>query len=629
MKELLLTAVNELTDEELSSLCEHLNEQYRTGSPVVTDHVFDFVYLAALRERVPCHPLLIKPQPTEFEPSKGRIQHPSPMLSTDKTYEVEGVQSFVARCEKAALAEGIAPSSLQYRVLAKLDGIAGRLVASTKQLFTRGDGMFGNDISHLVEAGLVIVGNQSLDGVGEVVMEMDYFEKNLTEYFAHPRNLISGMACSDNLNEYALQAMNDGAVHLVLYRDMPEIVVDGMTLVSKLDQIVAETKASSPYPLDGTIIEVIGDDLRTAMGSGSHHHHWQIAKKEVGETAEAKVKDIIWQVGRTGRVTPVIQIEPTVLSGATISKVTGHHAANVRQHGIGVGAKILITRAGEIIPKHLLTTLPVIAELPTECPCCNSELIWKKSPQTNDDTFLVCENIGCQAQSATGIIHFFNTIQCDLFGAKSVERLVQAEYTCVEQILLMNAEAFMAVGFGAGQAKNFVSEMGRVLREPLRDNLLLASLGIPKLGRSASEKLLVKYRITELEGVTAEQIEAVDGFGGITSASIAKALSDRADTLRFLLSRNFNLVHTQDNLVSGGGSLDGVNIVFTGTMSGSRDEMKADAKAKGATVQSAVNGKTNILCCGEKVGQKKLDSARDNGVEIITEAEYWVRYSDK
>lgn len=628
MQELLSKAVQELTDDELSSLCVYLNEQYRTGKPVVTDEAFDFVYMAALNVRIPNHPLLTAPQPTVFETAKGRIMHPSRMLSTEKAYEIGEVQSYVARCEKAALAAGLDPNTLQYRVLAKLDGIAGRLVASPKQLITRGDGTFGNDISHLLEAGLVIVGNEYLDGVGEVVMPIDYFEQNLAEHFAHPRNLISGMASSDSLNEHALQAMKDGAVHLVLYRDMPEIVVDGKTLISNLEQLVADTKSSSPYPLDGTIIEVIGEDIRAAMGSGSHHHNWQIAKKEAGETAETTVKDIIWQVGRTGRVTPVIHIEPTALSGATISKVTGHHAANVRNHGIGIGAKIVIIRAGEVIPKHLNTTHPVQANLPTECPCCASDLVWKKSPQTDEDTFLVCENIGCSAQSVTGIIHFFNTIQCDLFGAKSVDKLVQADYTCVEQILLMNEEAFMAVGFGAGQAKNLVAEMQRVMREPLRDNLLLASLGISKLGRSASEKLLAKHRITELKGITAEQIEAIEGFGKKTSVSISKALADRANTLDFLLSRNFNLSHTQDAQASvGGGSLEGVNIVFTGTMSGSRDKMKADAKAKGATVQSGVNGKTNILCCGDKVGQKKLDAARDKGVEIITEEQYWERYT--
>jgi DNA ligase (NAD+) len=628
MKELLTKAVNGLTNYELSSLCVYLNEEYRAGKPEVSDEAFDFVYMAALRERVPNHPLLTAPQPTVFETSKGRVQHPSPMLSTDKAYELEEVESYVTRCEKAALAADLNPNTLQYRVLAKLDGIAGRLVATPKQLITRGDGAFGNDISHLIEAGLKIVGNEYLDGVGEVVMPMEYFEKNLAEHFAHPRNLISGMASSDSLNKHALQAMKDGAVHLVLYRDMPEIVVDGKTLISQLDQLVDDTKASSPYPLDGTIIEVIGEELRAAMGSGSHHHNWQIAKKESGETAETTVKDIVWQVGRTGRVTPVIHIEQTTLSGAKISKVTGHHAANVRNNGIGKGAKVVIIRAGEVIPKYLKTTQPVKANLLTECPCCTSDLVWKKSPQTDKDTFLVCENIGCSAQSATGIIHFFKTIQCDLFGAKSVEKLVNAEYKCVEQILLMNEEAFMAVGFGAGQAKNLVAEMQRVMREPLRDNLLLASLGISKLGRSASEKLLAKHRITELKGISAEQIEAIEGFGEITSVNISKALSDRADTLDFLLSRNFNLSHTQDTqaLVEGG-SLDGVNIVFTGSMTGSRDEMKADAKAKGANVQSGVNGKTHVLCCGAKVGQKKLDAAREKGVEIITEEQYWERYA--
>ncbi|USD58965.1 hypothetical protein J4N45_10525 [Vibrio sp. SCSIO 43140] len=626
MKELLLKEVATLSNAELGALCTHLNVQYRQGEPMVSDECFDQVYMPALAQRLPDHPLIVSPQST-LQGSKGRVAHPSPMLSTEKAYTEDEVKAFVARCEKAARELSVDPTTLQYRVMAKLDGIAGRYNAAEQQLVTRGDGAFGNCISHLLQDGLVIQGNDSENGVGEVVMPTEYFERHLSEHFAHPRNFVSGVASSDNYSEFARQALTDGAIHFVLYRDMPHVVVDGPQLVGSLQELVAEIKSTTVYPIDGTVIEVMGDELRASMGHTSHHHLWQVAKKEVGETKDVLVTGIDWQVGRSGRVTPVILIEPTELSGAVISKVSGHHAAYVRDHGIGIGATIQIVRSGEVIPTHRNTTSPVEAQLPSHCPCCHEPLSWKQTSQNQSQTFLVCENLHCEAQSESAIRHFFRTIQCDLFGEKSVSKLVEAGYTHAEHILTMDKQDFINAGFGAGQSKNFVDEIARVRREPLADNLLLGALGISKLGRSASAKILAHYKITDLDGISAEQIEAIDGFGSITSVSIAKALKERAAQLTHLLSLNFNLTHQQDSAADGTGSLSGIHIVFTGSMSGSRDEMKADAKSKGANVQSSVNGKTQILCCGEKVGQKKLDAATAKGVEIISEAEYWERFA--
>lgn len=628
MIELIQLPVNALSDEQLGNLCVFLNDEYRAGRPAVSDDAFDLVYLKELSVRVPDHPLLTRPQRTESAVApKGMVKHPSEMLSTLKAYSIDEIETYVNRCIKAGASIGMTASDIRYKVTAKLDGIAGRLASDIQSLYTRGDGEFGNDISHLIRNGLVIKGDGSSDGVGEVVMPLSYFDAHLQEEFSHPRNVISGMASSDNYNEYALKALQDGAVHLVLYKDMPNIECNGETLLADLESMEKTIKDESDYPLDGLVIEVIDENLKNEMGRASNHHHWQVAKKEAGETAVTEIIDEILQIGKTGRITHVFLIKPTRISGCEVRRISGKNARYVKEHGLGKGAELTIIRSGEVVPNHLTTNKPVTANIPDSCPCCGEQTVWKKSPLDGVDTFLVCENISCPAQSQRSIMHHFKTVKIDQFGKATVKQLGDAEYTTIEQIYMMNHEAFVCAGFGSGKAKQLLAEIQRGLNEPVRDNYLLASLGISKLGRGSSEKLLAVYRIDELRGITANQLEAIHGFGDKNSVSISTALNKHADTLDFLMKR-FSVVHTQDQEpASEGGSLDGVNIVFTGSMSGNRDEMKKDAKSKGAKVQSGVNGKTQLLCCGENVGAKKLEAAKEKGVEIISESDYWQRYS--
>lgn len=624
MKSLILKPIKNLTDEELSFLCLELDKAYRTAEPLVTDEAYDNVYMRALMMRIPQHPLIteVKPEPLT---SKGRIKHPTPMLSTNKAYELDGITAYVDRCEIAAKNIGMSVP-LYFRLTAKLDGLAARYHADKHQLVTRGDGTFGHDISHLLDQGLVLIDAKGQSGVGEVVVDLEYFYEYLAEEFSDPRTFVSGVANSDSLSIHAKKALQDGAIRLVFFEYMPKLVVSGDELVTELEFLVTKIKSSSSYLLDGVVIQIHGegtDDLKSFMGSTSHHHNWQIAKKELGETAEADVLPTLWQVGRSGVISPVIIIEPTFVCNATIRKVTGHHAQYMINHGIGDGARIRITRSGQVIPRHLSTISSADAAIPEICPCC-------LEPTIRESVFLYCRNIGCSAQSVTKIIHHFKIIQTDLFGIKSVEKLVDAGFDTIEKIYPLTLQDYIDAGFGVGQATNFVKEIQRSLSEPLRDNLLLASMGISSLGRGASKKLLSQFKIDELDTVTKPHLLAIDGFGDVMSDKISKALVARKPTLDFLLSLRFLLDHTLDDVpVSSSGRLMGVSIVFTGTLSsGSRDDVSANAALLGATVQKTVNGKTKILVCGEKTSQSKMDKARDKGVEVISEAEYLSRFVD-
>lgn len=615
MEQLLQLPVNELTYDQLDSLVRHLNDSYRVGIPLVSDELFDQVYLKALREHNPNHDYFTSPQPENLS-SKGRVPHGDRrMLSTQKAYELKEIEAWVKRCRNAAFDVGVDPDSLLYRLTPKLDGLAGRYEPDPLRLVSRGDGDFGYDLSHLFDLGLKVIGRDDEHAVGEIILDEIYYQDNLSEVSPHPRNFVAGIASADDLNDFARKALVDGAVHLVLYRDIDTQHVDANTLLSGIDQLVQQIKDNSHYRLDGVVIEIVDERVKSAMGSTNHHHNWQIAKKSQGETAVAVVEDVLWQVSRTGRVNPVIKIESTLLEGCNIQKLTAHHAKNLINQGIGKGAKIEIVRSGSVIPTHVKTHERVEANVPDYCPCCSHELIW-------DGDFLVCEGPQCREQAATRLEHHFKTIQADLFGPKTIQKLIEAGYDTIQDIYPLSEDQLMAAGFGPGQSKNIVNEISRVRTEPLRDFLLLGSLGIKALGRGASKKLLAVHPLENVLDISSNDLLAIEGFGDKTSVSIVRDLEESAETLTFLLTLGFNIDPTKKGDTPKEGPLVGLNIVFTGKMSGNRSEMQEEAQMLGAICQSSVNGKTQLLVCGENVGQSKLTKAEKHGVRIISEADY-------
>ncbi|MBW8191340.1 hypothetical protein K0504_09850 [Neiella marina] len=627
MQNLLNQPVEALNDAQLIQLLAFLNTQYRSGSPQVSDSAFDSIYINELTRRDPNHPFLKSVQPAPLTTSKGRIAHPAgqEMLSTLKAYTADEISAYVDRCAKAASQLGICQSQLRFRITPKLDGIAVRLNAAKAQYVTRGDGSFGSDISCLIQQGVVTQGSRHADACGELVMAKDYFEHSgLSKVFEHPRNFIAGMATADTLTDYHRQALADGGVHLVIYRDMDAVEVNAQTLMTDLNNLEQQVLTSTNFPVDGVVIEVTEQfsDVKQLLGKSSHHHHWQVAKKQLSETADVEVLGVDYQVGRSGRLTPVVRVSDTKLSGATIKNVTAHHAGYVRDNGIGEGAIITITRSGLVIPKIVSIVSRAEPELIDCCPECHAPVMW------NAD-LLYCTGSSCSAQAASRIIHFSKIVQMDLIGPKSAQRLVDAGVSSIPEFLSLSSAALIDAGFGAGQAKNILAEIERVRVEPLRDNLLLASVGISSLGRGSAKKLLMQHRISDILTVDAADIEMIDGFGISTAASIAVALQDNREVIEFLLAFGFNVVHTQDSQPVTGGALAGKSVVFTGTMSsGSRGDMKQQALALGAkAVQSSVSSKTDLLIIGANVGQVKLQKASDLGVEIITEESYLQRFA--
>lgn len=588
------------------------NAAYRSGHPLIEDSAYDRL-VEALRRRDPHHPYLQRVEPEQFA-AKAQVRHPLPMLSTEKAYAPADLQRFVDRVHKEAEAIGVAP--VVFKVTPKLDGLAGR--DDGRVFASRGNGEVGYEISSAFAKGVVPEGGRG-QGLGEIVIRSAYFEGHLAGAFEHPRNLVVGIVASDTVNPLAQQALDDGAVRFVPYATLPTWTGGGAELVAGIERIVADLTEQVEYPLDGVVVEVVDESLKAHMGATSHHYRWQIAFKSRGETAVTVVTGLQWQVGRTGSVTPVMEVEPVSLSGATIRRVTAHNAGLVRKAGIGPGAEIEIIRSGEVIPKLEAVIVPALeVALPERCPACDTPLEW-----SND--FLKCTRFDCRAQIEQRLHHWFKTLgTADWFGIKTIEKLTAAGYDSLEKLYAMRQEDFAALTFGPVQSRNLAEALTLSRTRPVEDWRFLAAFGIPDLGKGDSRRLLVHVPLEALPETPAETIGAISGFGPVTSRSIADGVARAGATLRHMLDLGFNLRRTaRAGDAAPGGPLSGKGVVFTGTMvHGTREALQADARAQGAVVQTAVSGKTDYLVCGQKVGQRKLEKAAALGVTVLSEAEY-------
>lgn len=617
-----------MTDiESLVAQLKAYNRAYRNGHPLISDDAYDRL-VEQLRLLDPGHPFLHTVEPEQF-PGRVEIRHETPMLSIEKVYiekkeDYARLERFIQNAEKSGVEIDIAP--VRFRASVKLDGLAGR---DDGNLFaTRGNGIVGYEISSAFDKGVVPIGGRG-QGLGEIVVVRSYFDEHMADKFEHPRNMVVGIISSDTLNPNAKRALDDGMVHFVPYSQLPDWLGSGVELLNGIDTISDDLMMDTDYPMDGVVVEVIDPRLKEYLGATAHHYRWQIAVKRKGATAETIVRGIQWQVGRTGHITPVLEVDPVPLSGATIRRVTAHHASRVVEEGMGPGARIEIIRSGEVIPKiERVLERSNQVELPSVCPRCAQPLVWETRGRTaNGIRFLFCRNAACPGKTEEQICHWFKTLgNADWFGIKTVQKLVEAGYDSLEKIYAMGTSDFQALGFGPVLSENLASALTGSRTRPLEDWRFLAAFGIDRLGLGDSRKLLSHIPLEDILHLERAGLETIKGFGELKSEAIISSIADVAPTFKHMLALGFNLEKTP--LVSDAASIEspiaGKKIVFTGKMiRGSREEMQAQARQLGAQVQTSVSGATDMLVCGEKVGQSKMDKATRLGVQVLSEEEYF------
>lgn len=622
-----------LSTDDLVSLLEKMNALYRSGSPMVSDLEYDQTYLAELKKREPNHPYLNSVEPEhQFSKNNVRITHSEPMLSTNKAYTIEDLKAFIAQVETEAQEIGINKQDIVYRLTPKLDGIAAK--DDGKTVATRGDGLHGENISHIFKIGVKIVGGNRGAGAGEIVIDKEYFADNIEQKFdiTHPRNYIAGLVGSDEVKDHHKVALDDQAVLFYPFRELPSrTYVGAQGLIDDFDGLVSDMAALVPILTDGAVITVENEDIRNKMGATNHHHRWALAVKVAGETAEARVLAVTPQTGRTGRIVPVLEIEPTYLSGAEIRRVTAHTAENLKASGLGVGAAIRLIRSGEVIPK--IDAVIEQASVPfaiTHCASCGTEAV-------ADGKHMTCPNTTeCPAQIENTIRHFFSTMgNADLFGPANIRKLVEGGLNTLPGIFATNMMELTCIGFSIKQAQNLLDEIGRTRMEPVEDWRFLAAFGIRHLGRGDARKIMDKHSLDDLPELRYPDIVAIEGFADKTAKSIIaeikvmwpgiKALMDEGVAIKKSLNGRQPVKpvarETQQSATRSS-SIAGRRIVFTGKMAKTRGEMEEIARKHGSFPSQKVDF-GSILVTGERVGSVKMNAAKDKGATIMTEREFW------
>ena len=610
--------ISDLTDDDLLEFCQIANQRYRDGSPIISDEDYDFVFNPELSKRLPDHSFLQKIEAENEGFSEEKIKLPQKMLSTDKAYSWEEINKWLDRVSKFSSEIDYPLADIQIKGTAKLDGFAGYDDGS--KLYTRGDGNKGSDISRVFARGLGIFNNSERgQGPGEIVVKRSYFEKHLSNNFEYPRNFQASLIKEKELDSLAIEAISNKAALFVPFTQLPQWLGSIEEFSNQFLDIVGQLESGVDFDIDGVVFEIVNPELKDYMGSNRKFHRWQIAFKENKEKAQVKVISVTAQVGRTGKITPVAELEPTQLSGATIYRASGHHYGLVKEQGLGAGSVIELTRSGLVIPKINKVLKTAEVDIPSNCPSCGYKLSW-------DSDFLMCFNHEkCPEQIMGKIIYFFRILaNNDGFGQATIQKLYAEGIHRVSDIYLLNEAKLMSMGFGEKTSHNLINQLIRSRKESIEDWRFLAAFGVQRLGMGNCENLLRNYSVEKIFDLSVEDISNIDGFAEITAELIFDGLTLIKPQYEVLISGGFELEQTllKTEINQSISPFNSKKIVFTGTMSESRAELQKQAKAFGANVGKSVSSKTDFLIIGENVGQSKIKDAKTHQVEILTEAEY-------
>lgn len=612
-----LFSINHPSVEQLETILKVANALYRSGHPIIEDKVYDD-YLDEFKALAPDSPFLSNVEPEVLINSKT-VRLPKKMLSTEKAYSFEEIKKWTEKIKKAASEINFDQALIEIKVTPKLDGYAAYDDGTT--LYTRGDGTRGQDITRAFRRGLKVANNAGRGlGPGEIVIKKSYFDEVLSDKFENSRNIQAAIISEKKVDEDVQKAIDDGACVFYPFSELDKWIGNVDKLLLNFESIVKEMWSAVDFDIDGLVFESINASIKEHMGATRKSHRWQIAFKVNVESAVVEVLKVIPQTSRTGRVSPVAELVPTKLSGATLSRATAHHYKMVKTNGVGPGAIIKLVRSGSVIPKIDAVIKRAEPDLPESCPSCNAHLIW-------EGDHLICPNKSdCPAQTENTLKHFFKTLgNVDGFGPKVIEKITNYGIKHIHEIYQIPKRKFVEFGFGDKTSQNLVDQLRASREIEIEDWRFLAAFGVSRLAEGNCEKLLQHHSIVELFEVSVEEMVKIDGFAQLSAEAIVEGLANVKEEFFKVYELGFNLsitpkVSDRENSDS---PIAGAVVVFTGSMQqGSRNEMEKHAKSLGAKVAKSVTGKTKYLVAGDKVGETKINAARDKGVTVLTEQEY-------
>lgn len=640
---------------------------YVLDAPEITDAEYDRM-MVRLREIEAEYPDSV-PADSPTQRVGGRassqfteVRHLEPLLSLGNVFSAEELRAFDERV-KGGLPEG---SRVEYVMEPKIDGLACSLIYENGRLVraaTRGDGTVGENVTANVRTirsiPLVLKAPEGetlpelLDVRGEVYMPRHAFmqlneqraERGESE-FANPRNAAAGslrqldpqVTASRSLSFFAYYLVGEGAREkhsesLAALARYGFKVSENYKVVENIDAAIKyiadfnELRQGLAYDTDGAVIKVNDVYQQRILGATGKDPRWATAYKYPPEQAETTLEDIDWRVGRTGVLTPTAVLTPVKLSGSVVSRATLHNEDFIRSKDIRIGDRVLINKAGEIIPEVLRvvtekrTGEEKEVEIPTKCPDCGWSVERKGA-----EAAIRCTNPHCPALGREGLIHFVSreAMNIEGCGPSVINALLDAGLVrdAADLYSLKKEDILKLERMGEKSADKLLAAIAASKANEL-DKLLFA-LGIRHVGAKVARTLAVEFGSMEaLLTAEAEQLAAIRDIGAVIAESVVTWLSvpTNRDLLERLAAAGLTMTFTapassEDN------PFFGKTLVFTGTMPTlGRAEAKTMAQDVGAKVSGSVSKKTDYVIAGAEAGSK-LEKAQALGVTVLDEAEF-------
>lgn len=648
---------------------------YVQSDPVLSDFEYDQLF-AWLKQLETEHPDLVSPDsPTQrvalgLNKAFPTVQHLVPMLSLENSYNADDLFDWD---RKAREISGL--TDIEYCIEPKFDGASISLIYENDRLTrgaTRGDGVAGDDITVNIRQirSIPLTANFSKFGIhtmeirGEVLINKNTFKafndqraaENLPP-LANPRNAASGSLRMVDPKEVAKRGLEAFLYHMSYHTmedgqtEPTEIqthsntlemltqlgfrspakekkVVKGIQAV--IDYVLAfeNERDNLPYEIDGMVIKVNDYELQDKLGMTTHHPRWAIAYKFKARQATSRLRDVEFQVGRTGSITPVAKIDPVPIGGVTVGSISLFNEDVIREKDLKLGDMVLVERAGDVIP-YIVKSQADLRDgterdiiFPKECPVCKEPLF-----KPEGESVWRCININCEAQVVERIIHFVSKDAMDIrsFGESNVRKfygmqllkdipgIYTIDYSKLEQL----------EGFGKKSLTNLQTAIEGSKTQPL--HRLIFGLGIRYVGETTAKTLAkaVSY-LPDFKDWTEEQLLALEDIGPKVAGSIKQFFStpENIEMLKHLEELGLNLKSSRSEQVAGG-TFEGQTFLFTGTLNKlKRSDAEAMVEQQGGKILSGVSSKLNYLIVGEEAGSKLEKAKKINTIHILSEDDF-------
>lgn len=645
--------------ELVDRLNETAYEYYTLDAPSISDKEWDQMYdeLVALEretgERLPDSPTrrvggeILK----AFEPHT----HLSRLWSMGKAQSIAALEEWAQRAEKLREAVNAELPPITYVVEHKFDGLTINLTYENGELIgaaTRGNGITGEEILPQVRTirsvplKIPFTGRMEVHGEGYMRLSvLEKYNRTASEMLKNPRNAAAGAL--RNLDPAVTAARRlDACFYDVGYiegkefktqKEMMDFLRENRFPVSDCEiecpnlqraieavHAIEQSRGDLDYMIDGAVIKICDFATRDALGYTDKFPRWAIAYKFEAEEVTTLLEDVTWQIGRTGKLTPLAHVSPVELAGATVRKATLNNYTDILRKRVKIGARVWIRRSNEVIPEIMgrvdeFEPGEREIEKPTVCPECGANLIERGA-------HLFCPNRdGCKKQIVMRLSHFAGREAMDIetFSEKTAEQLVNLNLIQeADQLYALEKEQLAGLDrFGEKKAENLIQAIEKSKTPKL--SAFIYAIGIPNVGVKTARDLADRFgTIDALRAADAETLTGMDDVGEIVAESIRAFFADPASARLVDALLAAGVQPQSPEKIASGGAFEGMTVVVTGTLEHySRAEAEEAIRRNGGKAAGSVSKKTSLVVYGEAAGSK-LEKARALGVETIDEEEF-------